>query len=94
MEEAHAIDKERMRIAQDMHDEVGGKLSRISFLSDMARRSVTETSEAGRQIDEVSEAARDVIRTVDEIVWAVSPRNDTLESLTHYICRHARNFSS
>ena len=92
LEEAHAIDKERMRIAQDMHDEVGGKLSRISFLSDMARRSVAETSEAGRQIDEVSEAARDVIRTVDEIVWAVSPRNDTLESLTHYICRHAEEF--
>jgi ligand-binding sensor domain-containing protein/signal transduction histidine kinase len=92
LEEAHAIDKERMRIAQDMHDEVGGKLSRISFLSDLARRSMVETSDASRQIDEVSEAARDVIRTVDEIVWAVSPRNDTLESLTHYICRHAEEF--
>jgi ligand-binding sensor domain-containing protein/two-component sensor histidine kinase len=92
LEEAHAIDKERMRIAQDMHDEVGGKLSRISFLSDMARRNVADSSEAGRQMDEVSEAARDVIRTVDEIVWAVSPRNDTLDSLTHYICRHAEEF--
>jgi signal transduction histidine kinase len=92
LEEAHAIDKERMRIARDMHDEVGGKLSRISFLSDMARSGVSESSEAGRQIDEVSEAARDVIRTVDEIVWAVSPRNDSLESLSHYICRHAEEF--
>jgi ligand-binding sensor domain-containing protein/signal transduction histidine kinase len=92
LEEAHAIEKERMRIAQDMHDEIGGKLSRISFLSDMARRHVSEMSEASQQIDEVSEAARDVIRTVDEIVWAVSPRNDTLESLTHYICRHAEEF--
>jgi ligand-binding sensor domain-containing protein/two-component sensor histidine kinase len=92
LEQAHAIDKERMRIAQDMHDDVGGKLSRISFLSEMARRSVAESSDASRQIDEVSEAARDVIRTVDEIVWAVSPRNDTLESLTHYISRHAEEF--
>jgi ligand-binding sensor domain-containing protein/anti-sigma regulatory factor (Ser/Thr protein kinase) len=92
LEEAHAIEKERMRIAQDMHDEIGGKLSRISFLSDMARHSVPETSEAIQQIDQVSEAAREVIRTVDEIVWAVSPRNDTLESLTHYICRHAEEF--
>ena len=92
LEEAHAIEKERMRIAQDMHDEIGGKLSRISFLSDMARHSVPNTSEAVQQIDEVSEAAREVIRTVDEIVWAVSPRNDTLESLTHYICRHAEEF--
>jgi ligand-binding sensor domain-containing protein/signal transduction histidine kinase len=92
LEEAHAIEKERMRIAQDMHDELGGKLSRISFLSDMARRGASEESEATRQMDEVSEAARDVIRTVDEIVWAVSPRNDSLENLSHYICRHAEEF--
>jgi signal transduction histidine kinase/ligand-binding sensor domain-containing protein len=92
LEEAHAIEKERMRIAQDMHDELGAKLSRISFLSDMVRRNVPESSPATRQMDEVSDASREVIRTVDEIVWAVSPRNDSLESLAHYICRHAEEF--
>lgn len=92
LEEAHAIEKERMRIAQDMHDELGAKLSRISFLSDMVRRTVPETSEATRQMEEVSDASREVIRTVDEIVWAVSPRNDSLESLAHYISRHAEEF--
>ena len=92
LEEAHAIEKERMRIAQDMHDELGGKLSRISFLTDLARRNLSEPSESSQQIEEVSEAAREVIRTVDEIVWAVSPRNDSLESLTHYISRHAEEF--
>jgi ligand-binding sensor domain-containing protein/signal transduction histidine kinase len=92
LEEAHAIEKERMRIAQDMHDEIGGKLSRISFLSDMASRDLPPASPASQQINEVSEAARDVINTVDEIVWAVSPRNDTLESLAHYLCRHAEEF--
>lgn len=92
LEEAHAIEKERMRIAQDMHDELGAKLSRISFLSDMVRRTVPETSDATRQMEEVSDASREVIRTVDEIVWAVSPRNDSLESLAHYISRHAEEF--
>jgi ligand-binding sensor domain-containing protein/signal transduction histidine kinase len=92
LEEAHAVEKERMRIAQDMHDEIGGKLSRISFLSDMASQNLGEKSEASEQIDQVSEAAREVIRTVDEIVWAVSPRNDTLDSAIHYICRHAEEF--
>jgi signal transduction histidine kinase len=92
LQEAHAIEKERMRIAQDMHDELGGKLSRISFLSDMARRQLPDGSETSQQIDEVSDAARDIIHTVDEIVWAVSPRNDTVESFVHYICRHAEEF--
>ncbi len=92
LEKVHAVDRERMRIARDMHDEIGAKLSRISFLSDLAKRSVDEESLAGRQIEEVSDAAREVIQTVDEIVWAVNPRNDTLESLIHYICRHAEEF--
>jgi len=92
LEEAHAVEKERMRIAQDMHDEIGGKLSRISFLSDMACQNVPASSDAGQQMDQVSETAREVIRTVDEIVWAVSPRNDTLDSAIHYICRHAEEF--
>jgi len=92
LEEAHAVEKERMRIAQDMHDEIGGKLSRISFLSDMACQNVAPLSDAGKQMDQVSETAREVIRTVDEIVWAVSPRNDTLDSAIHYICRHAEEF--
>ena len=92
LEEAHAVEKERMRIAQDMHDEIGGKLSRISFLSDMACQNVSPSSDAGQQMDQVSETAREVIRTVDEIVWAVSPRNDTLDSAIHYVCRHAEEF--
>ena len=92
LEYAHAIDRERMRIARDMHDEIGSKLSRISLLSDMARQSVAEASTARKQIDEVSEAVRDIVQSVDEIVWAVNPRHDTLESLVNYIRGHAEEF--
>ncbi len=92
LEHAHAIDQERMRIARDMHDEIGSKLSRISLLSDMARQSVSETSAARKQIDDVSEAARDIVQSVDEIVWAVNPRHDTLDSLVDYIRGHAEEF--
>jgi signal transduction histidine kinase len=92
LEHVHAIDGERMRIARDMHDEIGSKLSRISLLSDMARQTVSEGSTARKQIDEVSEAARDIVQSVDEIVWAVNPRHDTLESLVNYIRGHAEEF--
>ena len=92
VERRHVLESERMRIARDMHDEIGGKLSRISFLSDIAGRNLPEASTARRQVDEVSAAAQDVIRTVDEIVWAINPRNDTAESLIHYLGRHAQEF--
>lgn len=92
LERARAIDQERMRIARDMHDEIGSKLSRISLLSEMARQSVSEASAARKQIEEVSDAARDIVESVDEIVWAVNPRHDTLESLVNYIRGHAEEF--
>jgi signal transduction histidine kinase len=92
LEHRHELERERMRIARDMHDEIGGKLSRISFLSDMAGRGLPETSAAKRQVGEVSLAALDIIRTVDEIVWAINPRNDTVESLIHYLNRQAQEF--
>ena len=92
LEHAHAVDRERMRIARDMHDEIGSKLSRISLLSDMARQSVSEGSTARKQIDEVSDAAQDIVQSVDEIVWAVNPQHDTLESLVNYIRDHAEAF--
>lgn len=92
LEQEHAIEKERRRIAQDMHDEIGAKLTRISFLSEMARRDLHEAEQAEMQIEEVSQTAREVIRSVDEIVWAVNPANDTLSHLAHYLCRHAETF--
>ncbi|MDB6020541.1 MAG: Two component regulator, sensor protein [Pedosphaera sp.] len=92
LEKQNAVEEERIRIARDMHDEIGAKLTKISFLGAMAKRKLLQPEEAGSQIDKMSETAREVIRALDEIVWAVNPANDTLEHLATYLCRNATEF--
>jgi ligand-binding sensor domain-containing protein/signal transduction histidine kinase len=92
LEQERALERERTRIAQDLHDEMGAKLCRISFLSEHARRGQTEPGELREQIASISDAARDVLHSLDEIVWAVNPQNDTLEHVASYIGQYAQDY--
>ena len=89
LEQQAVLQKERTRIARDMHDEVGTKLSRLSLLSEMAAQQPEMPAPARGDVAEISETARDTIRSFDQIVWAVNPKNDTLANLAHYLCRFA-----
>lgn len=90
----NAVEKERTRIARDMHDELGAKLTRISFLGNTAKLSPNLQPETSQQITKMSEAARELILSLDQIVWAVDPENDSLENLANYICRYAGEFTA
>jgi signal transduction histidine kinase/streptogramin lyase len=92
LEQQAALHQERARIARDMHDEVGAKLTRLSLLSDMAAASSELPTSTGADVREISDTARETILAFDEIVWAVNPRNDTLADLVGYLCRHAEDF--
>jgi signal transduction histidine kinase len=92
LENQAALEKERVRIARDMHDEVGAKLSRLSLLSEMASQQPEMPPAARGEVAEISETARDTIRSFEEIVWAVNPKNDSLPNLIHYLCRFAEDF--
>jgi signal transduction histidine kinase len=85
-----ALAAERSRIARDLHDEIGSNLTHISILSTLASKSVSEQPQNAQQhCVEAALAAQQTIRAFDEILWSVNPKNDTLHSLSHYICRYA-----
>jgi signal transduction histidine kinase len=90
-EHQQAMYRERARIAQDMHDEIGSKLTRISFLSEVARAGAG-TAHAAQPIEAIANTSRSLLQALDEIVWAVNPRNDTLEYLAGYLEQHAREY--
>jgi ligand-binding sensor domain-containing protein/signal transduction histidine kinase len=92
LEEERALEWERTRIAQDLHDEMGAKLCRISFLSEHARRGDLPPDELQDQITSISDASREVLHSLDEIVWAVNPQNDTLEHVASYIGQYALEY--
>ena len=92
LEQERALERERTRIAQDLHDIMGAKLCRISFLSEHARRSDNVPSELREEILSMSDDSREVLRSLDEIVWAVNPQKDTLDHLISYIAQYAEEY--
>ncbi len=77
------LDRERMRIARDMHDDLGTSLTQISLLADLAGRKATP--ETAASLAHISRIACDTVTAFDEIVWAVNPEHDTLQHLLGYM---------
>ena len=92
VEQERALESERTRIAKDLHDEMGAKLCRISFLSEHASRNQIPAQELTNQITSISDASRELLHSLDEIVWAVNPQNDTLEHVASYIGQYAQEY--
>ena len=92
LEQQQAMERERMRIARNMHDDIGSKLTKISFLSERLKVESTPAGPAGDKIDSIATTARALLKTLDEMVWAVNPRNDTLEQLASYLSQYVREY--
>ena len=92
LEHQGAVQRERMRIAQDIHDDLGAHLTRISLLSESAQNRLRGQPAAVSEIDRIHQTAHDLTCALDEIVWAVNPRHDTLNSLVNYLINYAEEF--
>jgi signal transduction histidine kinase len=93
-ERRRAIEAERMRIAQDLHDDMGARLTQISLASGLALRNTPAESAAIGDLRRLDRAARDVAIALDEIVWAVNPAHDTLEGLGNYISQYVTEITA
>jgi signal transduction histidine kinase len=92
LEKERAVADERARIAQDMHDDLGARLTEIMFLSGVAARSKDGGPDIKSHVSNIGHAARDLVQNLDAIVWAVDPMSDDLESLASYFHDHASRF--
>ena len=91
LEKERAVERERTRIAQDIHDDMGASLTRISLLSQSGGDGQTPMPGVLEQIYETTHA---ITRSMDEIVWAINPKFDDLESLVYYLTTFAQKFLS
>lgn len=94
LERRRAVEAERMRIAQDIHDDMGARLTQISLASGLALRNTPPDSAAIADLKRLDRAARDVAIALDEIVWAVNPAHDTLEGLGNYISQYVTEITA
>jgi ligand-binding sensor domain-containing protein/signal transduction histidine kinase len=94
LRQQQALEKERARIARDIHDQVGASLTQLALLGEMVETDKDSPEEAEAHARQISQTARETTRALDEIVWTVNPSNDTLEGLVNYICKHAQDYLS
>jgi signal transduction histidine kinase len=93
-ERQRSLEKERSRIAQDLHDDLGANLTQIVFLSQRVEAAQTDPLEFERWFRLIPATARKTIQSLDEIVWAINPRNDSLESFANYLSQFAQQHMS
>jgi len=84
-----AIERMRTRIATDLHDDLGSSLSRISILSELARRRAEGDPDGTRLVTDIGETAREMMDALGESIWAIDPKRDDLRSLATRIRRFA-----
>jgi len=92
LEQQSALDKERTRIARDLHDDLGCSLTKIVTLSELTQRDRIAPDKVDALAQQTSLTARHVIKSLDETVWVLNPRNDTLPHLINYIGQFAVKF--
>jgi signal transduction histidine kinase len=84
--------EERTRIAQDIHDDVGSSLTFITMLGEQCREDIAKPPELAIHTEKIVSYARATVQALDEIVWAVNPKNDTLDALVGYLNQYASQF--
>lgn len=94
VERAHALERERTRIARDLHDEIGAGLTEIAMQNFWVRREMEGSAAPATldRIDRARESAVNLVRSVDAIVWAVNPANDTLDRFVPYLTHSVEQF--
>jgi signal transduction histidine kinase/ligand-binding sensor domain-containing protein len=88
----HAIERERNRIAMDIHDHFGARLTQITYLCQIIRKKIYAPDLATMSLDNLHTTVRKLTREMDEIVWAINPQHDTLDSLALYFGKFAQEF--
>jgi signal transduction histidine kinase len=92
MEQAAVIEHERARIARDMHDEFGSRLTAIANLGELAQNPNASPTDVKSQLGSITRQVRELINTMDEVVWTVSPENDSLPSLAAFLSDYTERF--
>ncbi len=91
LEKQKTINEERNRIAQELHDEMGGSLSSILFISDDLHRGLDRTTQDS-QIERISELTQSALSNMKDIIWALDTSQMNLEDLVFRLEEYAAQY--
>lgn len=88
LEQLLRVERLRTKISTDLHDDIGSTLSSISILSELVLHK-KDKEQAGEMLNEIKDNAISLMEKMDDIVWSINPKNDSLEDLLSRITRFA-----
>jgi signal transduction histidine kinase len=92
LERQQAIEQERTRIATDMHDDFGASLSRIKFISEKIQFMGPSDEVLKNDLGKISAFSDEMAEKMNEIVWALNQRNDSIEDLVSFSRAYAADY--
>jgi len=90
--ERQLLQSERARIAMDIHDDIGARMTQLVLQGEVAQNELPADSGTRQQLTLICEEARGLLSTMDEILWAVNPRRDTLRDFADYVCNYTQEY--
>ena len=84
----HLVQAERDRIARDIHDDLGSEVTKLLLTGEVAQIN----SGAVAPLSQMCAGARNILATIDEVIWTVNSQNDNLEDFSIYVCKYAQHF--
>jgi signal transduction histidine kinase len=92
MELQQSLEHERRRIARDLHDELGARLTSIALQGELAMRGEKIPTAAKAEIGSLAVRVRQLINATDEVIWTTDPGNDSLPNLVEFLCDYIERF--
>ena len=92
LEQQRVLERDRLRIAEDIHDDLGARVTQISLVSALAQSNAKSLEDARTEFERITRMSRDLVSALYETVWAVNPENDNLDSLGSFLCQRINEF--
>jgi signal transduction histidine kinase len=75
------MERIRSRIAADLHDDIGASLAQVAVLSEVANRHAYDAVKVRSQTEKIASISRELVGSMSDIVWSISPTHDSLDDL-------------
>jgi len=89
LQQQQVLEKMRINIASDLHDDIGASLSNINILNELARRNETNQPKSREYLARAGEDIQAISERLSDIVWNINPRYDDLQNLFIRMKRYA-----
>ena len=88
------LERERARIASDLHDDLGAGLTQVTLLGEILLQEPSLNGAVRGHVQKLCDKTRSALKAMDEIIWTVNPRRDTVQDFVAFILEYAQEYLS